>query len=79
MPLIVVKGSGPPLFSRDWLEKFRLDWGAIQKINTSVNTCYRSMLRSSARNWVQYRECRHVRKCRVLFPDFINQDVFHMP
>ena len=36
MPLIVVKGSGPPLFGRDWLEKFRLDWGAIQKIDTPV-------------------------------------------
>ena len=36
VPLLVVKGSGPPLFGRDWLEKFRLDWGAIQKIDTLV-------------------------------------------
>ena len=33
LPLIVVEGSGPPLFGRNWLEKIQLNWDEIAKIN----------------------------------------------
>ena len=26
MPLVVVKGQGPILFDRNWLQKIKLDW-----------------------------------------------------
>lgn len=32
LPLLVVKGGGPSLFGRNWLEKIKLDWPAIHKI-----------------------------------------------
>ena len=36
LPLIVVEGSGPSLFGRDWLTKIRVDWKRI--FNVSVPT-----------------------------------------
>ena len=30
--LRVVKGSGPPLFGRDWLEAIQLDWKEIKRV-----------------------------------------------
>ena len=32
LPLLVVKGGGPSLFGRNWLEKIKLDWPAIHKV-----------------------------------------------
>jgi len=32
MPLIVVKGQGPTLFGRNWLESVRLDWHEIHSV-----------------------------------------------
>ena len=32
LSLLVVKGGGPTLFSRNWLEKIKLDWPAIHKV-----------------------------------------------
>ena len=32
LPLLVVKGGGPNLFGRNWLEKIKLDWPAIHKV-----------------------------------------------
>ena len=32
MPLLVVSGSGPSLFGRNWLSEIRLDWGSINQI-----------------------------------------------
>ena len=34
VPLLVVKGGGPSLFGRNWLEKIKLNWPAIHKIRT---------------------------------------------
>ena len=36
LPLIVVKGSGPSLFGRNWLSKLILDWHHIR----SVSACF---------------------------------------
>ena len=33
LPLIVVEGSGTPLFGRNWLEQINLNWAEIAKIN----------------------------------------------
>ena len=35
MPLVIVKGSGPALLGRNWLEKIKLDWGKINLTTTS--------------------------------------------
>lgn len=34
LPLVVVKGSGPCLFGRNWLSHIRLDWPAICRISS---------------------------------------------
>lgn len=35
MPLLVVKGSQPPLFGRNWLSRVKLDWKPICSIRVS--------------------------------------------
>ncbi|KAK3774845.1 hypothetical protein RRG08_057493 [Elysia crispata] len=35
LPLLVVKGNGPPLMGRNWLEKIQLDWTSIFCVNPS--------------------------------------------
>ena len=32
LPLVIVKGKGPSLFGRNWLERIKLDWPAIHKL-----------------------------------------------
>ena len=35
LPLIVVKGHGPSLFGRNWLEKIKLNWSTIHTVTIS--------------------------------------------
>ena len=37
LPLIVVKGDGPPLLGRDWLQNIVLDWKEIKQVSTSLD------------------------------------------
>ena len=32
LPLVVIKGKGPSLFGRNWLEQIKLDWPAIHRV-----------------------------------------------
>jgi len=32
LPLLVIKGPGPSLFGRNWLDRIKLNWGAIHKL-----------------------------------------------
>ena len=32
LPLVIVKGKGPSLFGRNWLERIKLDWPAIHRL-----------------------------------------------
>ena len=47
--LYVVDTSGPPLFSRTWLRKLRLDWNAIHSVRTtSASDCLNQLKESYA-------------------------------
>ena len=47
MPLVVVRGQGPSLFGRNWLQKIKLDWKNIK--NISQNTALDSVLQKHSR------------------------------
>ena len=32
LPLVVIKGKGPSLFGRNWLEQIKLDWPVIHRL-----------------------------------------------
>lgn len=32
LPLLVVKGNGPALLGRDWIEQLKLDWSLVSRI-----------------------------------------------
>ena len=34
LSLLIVKGDGPTLMGRDWLQHFRLDWARLHKVDT---------------------------------------------
>ena len=38
LPLTVVEGQGPKMFGRNWLEKVKLDWTEIAKVNSVTST-----------------------------------------
>lgn len=38
LPLVVVKGGGPPLFGRNWLGRIQLDWASIKMIRKQPAT-----------------------------------------
>ncbi len=33
LPLVIVKGTGPSLFGRNWLKSIRLNWNAIHQVS----------------------------------------------
>ena len=37
LPLLVVEGSGPLLFGRNWLHKIQLNWGEIKRVSTELD------------------------------------------
>ncbi len=37
LPLYVVKGRGPSLFGRNWLQPIRLDWGRLNQVVSGVS------------------------------------------
>ena len=37
LPLLIVKGEGPSLFGRNWLNKIQLDWRAINQVTSHVH------------------------------------------
>ncbi len=38
LPLLVVGGSGPSLFGRNWLGKIRLDWASINQVTSELDS-----------------------------------------
>ena len=44
LPLIVVKGSGPSLFGREWLNLVKLDWKEMLEINQVQNDSLQTLL-----------------------------------
>ena len=38
LPLLVVEGSGPSLFGRNWLRKIQLDWSEVKKVTMELET-----------------------------------------
>ena len=38
LPLLIVKGDGPSLFSRNWLKRIRLNWEQIKKVTDELMT-----------------------------------------
>ena len=41
LPLYIIKGCGPPLLGREWLNKIQLDWKSIRNITTSLDALLR--------------------------------------
>ena len=37
LPAIVVKGTGPNLFGRDWMSAIRLDWSQIHSVRSTTS------------------------------------------
>ena len=42
--LLVVKGDGPSLMGRDWLQKIKLDWRSLHQIQATHNSALESLL-----------------------------------
>ena len=51
LPLIVVEGSGTPLFGRNWLEQINLNWAEIAKINDVGSVAGKSNTPQGYRNF----------------------------
>ena len=45
LPLLVIEGSGPNLFGRDWLARLKLDWKAIYVVNSHPVEPYLGLLK----------------------------------
>ena len=48
LPLVVVRGSGPTLLGRDWLQKITLDWKGIHQVQTDPTTMLNDVLNRHA-------------------------------
>ena len=48
LDLIVVKGTGPSLMGRDWLNEIRLDWWSLNRLETQTSTTLQKLLEKHA-------------------------------
>ena len=46
LPLIVVKGHGPSLFGRNWLENIKRNWSAIHTV--TLSSAFRELITKSS-------------------------------
>ena len=45
--LVVVKGSGPSLLGRDWLQKIRLNWAEVRSLKAASTTLEQVLVKHS--------------------------------
>lgn len=82
LPLIVVEGSGIPLFGRNWLEQIKLDWAEIVKINGVTSQPSKPpkglLTRYSRRSWDSVKVSRLICTLRQMpYPSFTDPDPYH--
>ena len=57
LPLVVIKGNGPSLFGRNWLEKIKLNWPEIHKLQEDP---VGAILRQHAKVFEEFQGTRKV-------------------
>ena len=82
LPLIVVRGTGPSLFGRNWLAKIRVNWESIYKVHADdalakVLTTHKKVFEEGLGKLKGYTAKIHV--IRELHPAFVRPDPFPMP
>ena len=79
LPLTVVEGQGPSLFGRNWLEKVKLDWTEIAKVNSVTSTIKVERLLEQYKDVVQDQlgYYKNVKAKLYLKPDAVPK--FHRP
>ena len=63
LPLVIVKGAGPSLLSRDWMAHLKLDWKSIHHIDSPLNSVlhrYKTLLQGGLGTFKDYEAKIHV-------------------